>query len=413
MSTRPILIVIVLLLAIGSSLTGCGPGTTGIKAREAARERLSFINAQFTYDQAMQAFEVGQFDHALRGINAAIELVPESADFYVLQGRIYLETHRLEKAIDSFTSALEHQSDFTDAHYFAGIVYQRWSDDDKAYEHYMAAYELEPSSIGYLLAAAESMIAMERLDQAKQLILSKLAYFEHNASLRHLLGQIALLQGDAATAAKLLAEAWRRNPDDQMLLEELAHAQSAAGMHAKCYKSVKQLQQMSREKRPDLIHLEARCLFSMERLIEARKVYLALTRLTPTDPEVWIELGTLAWELGDFHRLAQCGARVTALAPQRYEGYMLKGINERHRGDVRKASRLLRQATDRAGETALPYLVLGRTLEETGDREGALDAYTAGVRVEPDNANARVLLARLSRNEQVMTFQPQEQIRTE
>lgn len=408
MSARPILIVILLLLAIGSSLTGCGPSDRGFKARVSARERVNFINAELTHDQAMQAFEVGRFDQALRGVNAAIEQFPESADYHVLQGRIYLETHRLEKAIDSFTSALEHQSDFADAHYFAGIVYQRWSDDERAFKHYMAAFELETSSIGYLLAAAESMIALEQLDQAKQLILSKLAYFEHNASLRHLLGQIALLQGDAGTAAKLLAEAWRRNPDDQMLLEELAHAQSAAGMHAKCYKSVKQLQQMSREKRPDLIHLEARCLFSMERLIEARNVYLVLTRLIPADPEVWIELGTLAWELGDFHRLAQCGARVTALAPQRYEGYMLQGINERHRGDVRKASRLLRQATVRAGETALPYLVLGRTLEETGDREGALDAYTMGVGVEPDNANARVLLARLSRNEQIVTVQPQE-----
>ncbi len=102
MSTRPILIVIVLLLAFGSSLTGCGPSPMGIDAREAARERLNLINAQFTYDQAMQAFEVGRFDKALRGVNAAIEQFPESPDFYVLQGRIHLETHRLEKSIDSF-----------------------------------------------------------------------------------------------------------------------------------------------------------------------------------------------------------------------------------------------------------------------------------------------------------------------
>jgi tetratricopeptide (TPR) repeat protein len=398
-----------MILAAGSMLAGCGgPTKAGIEARENARQRLDLVNADLGYDQANQAFEAGQFDKALREINTALQLYPASPKFHVLQGRIYLETHRLEKAIESFDAALERDSSYAEPHYYSGIVYQRWSDDEKSFEHYMTAYELESSSVAYLLAAGESLVALGRFDQARRLIKERLAYFEHNAALRYLLGQIALLQGDPQTAAKLYAEAWRFDPDDQMLLEELANAQLAAGLYGECLKSVKQLQGMSRERRPDLMHFEARCLTFMERLEEARNLYLELTRFRPTDPEVWIDLGTVAWELGDFHRLALCGARITALAPERYEGYMFKGINERHHDNLPEAITLLRQATTRTEETALPHLVLGRALEKTGDRQGALDAYAAAVRAEPDNVDARALFSQLTQDPQLATVPPPE-----
>jgi predicted Zn-dependent protease len=141
----------------------------------------------------------------------------------------------------------------------------------------------------------------------------------------------------------------------------------------------------------------------MDRLPEARNLYMELTGLRPTDPDVWVELGSVAWELGDHHRMALCGARVTSLAPDRYEGFMLKGINERHHGNFAEAVRLLTEAIQRAGGAPLPYLILGRVLEQTGDAQGALDAYAEAMRVRPDSDHARMLFIELSERLELTT----------
>lgn len=401
MSTRPLLIVSLIGLTL---LAGCGPTSAGLKARAEARQRLDVVNAELASDQAEQAFLGGQFDRATKEIHRAIALHPEWAEYRVLEGRIYLETHRLEKALLSFDTAIELKPKLAEAHYYAGIVCQRWSEDERAYNYYMAAFEAAPDSVEYLLAAAESLVAMEQFDSARHLLESKLGYFEHNAAMRHLLGEIALLQGDANEAADLYAAAWRLTPEDPIMLNELAQVQFAAERYGDCYRSVKQLQELTgQQDHPDLMHLEAQCLAYIDRQPEARALYLALTKLDPTNVDLWVELGTLAWELGDYHRMALCGARVTALAPARYEGYMLKGVNERHHGDLEEAVMFLKQAAERAPSTALPHLVLGRVLEQLGDKPGALEAYTEAIRIDPDNADAQALF--IDGQERLLTAQ--------
>jgi len=294
MSTRPILIV-ALLAVLAAFLSGCGgPTKKGIEARNRARVRLDRVNAELSYDQAMQAFEAGQFEKAEHELRIAIQLHPEWAEYRVLEGRIHLETHRLERAIESFEAALQIKPGYADAHYYSGIVYQRWSDDAKAYDQYMAAYEMDPESVGYLLAAAESMVALEQFDAAKDLLEEQLDYFEHNSAMRHLLARIALLRGNPQKAIELYSEARRLDPENDTLLEELVQAQYEAGAHGDCYRSVKQLQDMSDTDRPDLKLLEARCLAFLDRLPESRSLYLELSRLRPTSADVWIELGSVA-----------------------------------------------------------------------------------------------------------------------
>ena len=102
-----------------------------------------------------------------------------------------------------------------EAHYFAGIVFQRWSDDEQAYEHYMQAFEQESDNVQYLLASAESLVALGEFGAARELVEPKLSYFEYNSALQHLLGQIALLEGDVQEAATRYAEARMLDPENE------------------------------------------------------------------------------------------------------------------------------------------------------------------------------------------------------
>jgi hypothetical protein len=96
-----------LLFVVAAFVTGCGQKTNHDKIREDARDRMNLVNAQVTYNQAEQYFETGQFDRALREINAAIARYPKSCTFYVLQGRIHLEAKRLEPAMTSLKLGIQ------------------------------------------------------------------------------------------------------------------------------------------------------------------------------------------------------------------------------------------------------------------------------------------------------------------
>ena len=114
----------------------------------------------------------------------------------------------------------------------------------------------------------------------------------------------------------------------------------------------------------------------------------------------------LAWEAGDYPRVAVCGVRVVALAPDRYEGYMLRAINEREEGRLDQAATLLLDAANRTTETAIPHLLLGKTLEELGNPDGAMAAYTEAVRVDPDSPEAQAMLNEFYESARLSSAEP-------
>ena len=381
---------------------GCGTPYHD-EMRTDAQRRLGVMNALLGYDQALQFFNTAQFDKALEQIENAIRQDPEPADYHLLEARIFIETNKLESAIASLETAIEKDSESADPHYYSGIVYQRWSNDESAYEEYLTASELESSSVFYLLAAAESLVALERFGEARDLIEPRLDYFEHNSAMRHLLGQIAMLEGHPQLAADYLEEAYLMNPEDGLLLEELAHVQYAAEQFSKSLKSIRQLRDLTHSNRHDLMQFEADCLSRMERVKEAYGIYQDLSSRRSSDVQVWVNFGALAWELEDYHRVAFCGARLSSLAPERFEGYFFKGINEQHHGNLSEAIELLRDAAVRCDDSAMPYLALGRALEDSGDFAAARNAYNAAKAVDPADDTSDLLLAALTKKDELVT----------
>ena len=127
-----------------------------------------------------------------------------------------------------------------EAHYYCGIVYQRWSDDNRAYDHYDGRARTGSPESGRVPPGLRGVAGGPRSaragDPPAQLQASD--YFEHNAAVRHLLGQIAMLQDDPKTAAEMYSEAWRLRPEDDGMLEGLARAQYDAKMYGECFRSV-------------------------------------------------------------------------------------------------------------------------------------------------------------------------------
>ena len=313
--------------------TGCAsPTKVGTEARAMAHQRMDVMNADLAAQQAKQQFEVGQLDKALETIDAALARFNENAEYHLLRGRILIELHSLDAAKQSLSSAIELAPDSAEAYYFVGVLHQRWSEDDGAIAAYKKAMQNDPSHPQYFMAVAESHVALGQLDDAVQLLLHSGKEFQHQPAVPALLGQIYLLKGESDVAAKYLADARLLGDDGVETLTSLASAQFDAAMYAQCLTTL-QLLQDSVDLSPIHLRMKGKCLFSTGRMLQGRDICLEVSRKTPEDPSAWLDLGYIAWHMGDYERLGRCGKHLTQLNPAIAEGSLFEGIAAFHAGD--------------------------------------------------------------------------------
>lgn len=354
----------------GMAVAGCsGHGKYTSEHRERSKEKAAGMKAANEFEQARQAFMVGELEKALRAIDRSITIHPGVARSHVLRGRILIERSDLDGAMESLLAAEAVEPENVDAQYYMGIVHERAAQSDEAMDRFMRAAELAPSNPQYAIACAEAMVDLGMLSEAEEFLTSRSSQFQHNAGVRQSLGHLAMLRGDHQRAADLFHEAMLLAPDDWGVLEDLVQAQIVIGRFADAeYNLSRLLAVPENSDRRDLKLLQARCMNKTGRPTEARELLVGLTSETAgqRDVEAWIELGNVCFVLRDMNRVRQASTRIIALAPQRPEGYMLRGLMQRRNGDFAGALDSAEKAAERRGDSVEPLMFKGLVLKDLG-----------------------------------------------
>lgn len=85
------------------------------------------------------------FDSALEAIGKAIELKPDSADAWNIQGIILGQIKNYDKALDAFDDAIKLKPDFAEAWYNRACVYSLKGDKENTLKNLFRAIELNTS----------------------------------------------------------------------------------------------------------------------------------------------------------------------------------------------------------------------------------------------------------------------------
>ncbi|MBC8203475.1 MAG: tetratricopeptide repeat protein [Planctomycetes bacterium] len=322
------------LLIVFLCLVSCGgPTKTGQMARQKAHARMDLVNADLASQQARQQFEVGQLDAAITTIDVAIDRYPEKSEYHQLRGRILLEQHKLDDARSAFETASTLLPAAAEPHYLLGVLHQRWGDDETALRSYTSACQNDPSHAQFFLAKAETLTALNRDDEAIELLVGK-HQFQHQASIPALLGQIYLRTGKATLAAQHFADSRSLGNDDPILFADLAIAEFRAGLYAQCLMTLRELELITEDGLTTLQRrVRGKCLAATGQLVQGRDICLSVTRETPQDADAWIDLGFIAWKMGDYRRLGTCGNEISKLAPSVLEGPLFIGKAAQHAGN--------------------------------------------------------------------------------
>ena len=371
-----------------SVLTGCGGG--GAYTRQTSLDhqaKMDVMKSATEYDMSRQAYYAGDLNKAIERVDRSIAINDQVAKSHVLRGRILLELSELDGALDALHTAEALAPENVDAQYYLGLSYERLGEHETAIEHYQAAAELEPEKAQFVVATAEVMIDAGRVDEAEEYILSRRARFAHNAGVRQTQGHIALMQGDPTRALAMFSEARILAPEDMEILEDLAQTQVALGRYGEAAGNLAKLlkDEDFAAQRRDLRHVYGRCLIELGRYIDARNVYLALTKEDQgeSDLDAWIGLGNVSCIIKDSYRLRSAANRVMALGPNREEGYLLRSIWHRRRGESAEALNWLEIASERAGQSQAIYTMAGLVLADMGRDDDARKVFSA---VFPESA---------------------------
>jgi len=385
-------------IALASGLSGCvGHGKHTEKFKQERLAAQSALKAGTNYDMAQQAYLAGSLDKALEHIDQSIALNDQVAKSHVLRGRILLEMTDFEASLASLDKATELDPANDEAPYFKGIVYERIAQYPQALEAYRAANAIAPSNPQYVVAIAEVLIDTDRVDEARA-FLSANESMRHNAGVAQTLGHIAMIDEDYETAVEMFEQARLLSPDNEQITEDLVHAQMRTGRYAEAEFLLAQLLESDENaSRRDLLHLRAQCLTKVDRPVEAREVLLKLTGddAGQADVDAWIALGNVAYKLGDMARLRTASQRVIAIAPNRFEGFVLRGLYERRQNQPTRALRSLNKAVELRGDDTSPLIALGIVQREIGDMAGARESFEQAWLEDPENETVHKFLALL------------------
>jgi tetratricopeptide (TPR) repeat protein len=389
-------------LIVGGLLPGCAgiKGAHTAEFREESAKRMAQMKAATEFDMAQQQFLAGDLDKARRSIENSISMNDKVARSHVLHGRIMIEQGALESALGALNQAIKIDGDHAEAHYYKGIVFERFNQFDNALEAYDAALSAEPTNGQYILASAEMLIDQDRISEAEERLLSSKKDFAHNAGVRQTLGHIASIRGDHEQAAEYYGEAVLLAPDDASLIEDLARAQFAAGSYSEAEASLRRASRdQSAASRSDLQLLRARCLVELNKPVEAREILLGVVASEDgqQDASAWAELGNVAVVLKDWLRVREAGRRATAIAPESAQGYILTAMWQREQNQLPQAVATLRQAVQRDKLDTNAAKLAALIFQDMGRSQDAAAALALAIDRNPSDTQARALLEGVKR----------------
>lgn len=391
---------LVLLGWLAIAAPGCAShGHYTAAHKSGAKEKLEAVKAASEFTMAKDSFLAGDLEKGLQHVDYSLSLKESVAISHILRGRILMEMGDLEGANRSLSRGAEIDPKNPEAPYYNGILSERLNQPKLAQGFYQKAAELDPQNAQYVVSAAEMLIAQGELDAAEQYLKDRTQLYQYNSGLRQTLGHVELLKGNAEQAAGLFNEARLLAPNDSGILEDLVRAQMASGRWGEAEFNLQRLLKDDKDGvRRDLIHMRAQCLVQLDRVGEARQLFLKLTsdQAGAGDADAWVGLGEVALSLKDLPRVKNCASRVIALAPERAEGYTLRAMYLQRSGDVTGAARVL-EAAPRSARNADSLVMLGMLRQDLGQRDGARQAYAEALRNDPQNQNAAQLLTALDR----------------
>jgi tetratricopeptide (TPR) repeat protein len=384
----------IIILGTLALASGCESHTKTPTQKEEATKQWNTARAAVLVSLARSQFEGGNIDKAEQTANEAMRLAPEQASIHILVARIMIEKGMLEQADKSLAVARKLNPNSAEADYLTGLVYQRWQKPEMAYEHYLSASQKEPTELAYLLARAETLVAMNCTPEAISVLKSKLDYFEHNPLLHQTIGQLLVTQGRYREAIESFKQAAALAPEDQTIREQLAMAKFENHEYREAGDLFSRLlKEPANAKRADLRVALGECQFQTGRINDARESFDTATQLDPASTSAWQSLAKVTLQLGDLRHAESVLHKAISLDPASGEAHLMLGYIRLRQNRLNDAMAEFQKSSALDHGDPVSLCMVGYVLEKSGKPEQAIKYYAEALKLKPGDELATRLMA--------------------
>jgi tetratricopeptide (TPR) repeat protein len=387
---------IVLLFSL--VLAGCASnkGTAGNDSKELMKRQWASARANILGSLAKEQYEGGSFDKCRATLDDALKMDPENAALRVLSAKLAIEQGNLEMADKELVTARRLDPRNAEADYLGGVVCQRWQRSQDALEYYRSASEKQPSELAYLMARAETLVALGRSEEALSLLEEKVVFFEYSATIRDAVGELLMQKGKYSQAIEVLGQASILAPEDNDIREHLGMAQFQNKQYRDACDILTRVIHDDRfAKRVDLYLALGECGLKLNKPREARDNFEVATDLAPNQASCWTGLGKAALQINDVHRAELSIKRSLALEPASSEANLFFGYVRLKQGMNDEALKAFRKASALDSADTVSLCMIGYVLEKMGKNDEAMRFYARALKLNPGDELATRLSAQV------------------
>lgn len=325
----------------GLVLSGCmAPSRT---ANDAAHARWNAMRAQVKLRLAQDQFDAGDINASLGPLSEAARLDPHAVGAEILLAKIQLARGELGAARSTLAQAHHQGKSTAETLYLQGVLEERAGKSERAFEAYRAALDADPHEFHYVVAVAETILALGFPDP----VVRWLDRFEeshgHSATFHALRGQAFRGARRYDEAAQAYETAHDFDPDDASLVEARALCLFWDGQYGAAAETlVNVLEDEPVDVRPSLQLALARCRLETGDATRAWERLALLAQEIPDSGPLWALMAQAAWEEGNGEVALDNARRAVELEPTNSQSKLLLAALAFRQGKTQVARQAIR-----------------------------------------------------------------------
>lgn len=379
-------ITIVMAMLAGCTLLGGCNQPDQEESKEQAYQRWYDTRAAVLVSLGNEQFSVGDMDAAYNSAKEALSLSPNMTSAILLMARVSIEKDRHKEAMTYLDAVAEMEPANPMAPYLMAVIHERRQRYDEALKLYEKARALDPANPAYVLASAETLVALGKPGEALELIESKLTSTDTTGDVYVAAGDVAMLAGEYERASDHYKQARFLSAEDLLVREKLARAGYFAGDHSTAVGILRRLATEADYADKVWVHqMLGDSYLALGQAREAKNCFTRVTELAPNDARNWSGLAKAALAAKDPARAVLSARRALEINPRSEEASLVLGCALLEQDEATAANAVLAEAVRMHPRNAMLRCLLGRSYEDMGDEALAMQCYQDTLRLEPGN----------------------------
>lgn len=391
LAARPMRFIPVRVAMFCAALTlSLAPGCkspTHAEAKIQAEQRWGKVRGQVKTQLARQQFERGLFEDAIKTLKEATALDGSSAETYALLTKANLELGKATTAEQVLAKAEKLGLASAELTYLKGVVLEQRNELETALSQYEKAHAADPTKANYVIAQIETLVSLDRAEEALKLADESTGQFDEEASLAVLGARIALLNGDTEGAMRRLQHPSVTSSGNLMATEQLGLLMAERNQCSEAIRLLESVIEGSSEAGPSNATRRslAHCYLQRSEPAKAVQVLLMHDEKSEDDRSLQLLLAKAALMTDEYMIALQAIENLKRNGKPQREVELLHATILWKKGDLDAAERVLRKVLAKSPDDLEGLCLLGEILTAQGRVDLGQEAFGKALSLDPAN----------------------------